>query len=41
MVVLVGYSVADIRIVVVVRSGRMWVVWATARHCKLPRGDTW
>ena len=30
MVVPVGYSVAGIRIVVVVRSGRMWVVWATA-----------
>ena len=28
MVVLVGYSVAGIQIVVVVRSGRMWVVWA-------------
>ena len=34
MVVLVGYSVVGVQIVVMVRSGQMWVVWATACHCK-------
>ena len=40
MVVLVGYSVAGIRIVVLILSGRMWVVWAIVCRCK-PSGDTW
>ena len=35
MFVLVGYSVAGVRIVVVVRSGQMWVVWATACRCRV------
>ena len=35
MVLLVGYSVAGVRIVVVVRSGRMLVVWVTACCCRL------
>ena len=34
MIVLVGYSVAGWRIVVMFRSGRMLVVWATACCCK-------
>ena len=47
MFVLVGYSVAGVRIVVVVRSGRMWVagqpfVVAGSRHDGGgPSGDTW
>ena len=46
MVVLVGYTVAGIRIIVVVRSG-LWVVWqphvvASSRHDSGgPSGDTW
>ena len=34
MIVLVGYSVAGLRIGAMVRSGRMLVVWATACRCK-------
>ena len=39
MVVLVGYSVAGIRIVFVVRSGRMWVDWATTCRCTIVAGQ--